>query len=142
MLGKSTKGFFASKFNIFLVFALTALLLTFGVVTGVVTVPRFRNNDTVHRPSSSDLARYAVISENFADPCLVNDGNGTWYAFATRTDDKVHVKMASAPESNISEWTLHKGYDPLPKLGAWANTKIADPAVWAPYVVASVGILP
>ncbi len=140
------KAFLTSKINLLLIVTVVSLLITFGIVTGVVTVPGFQdqdhdndNDNSSTSTNNTDRAHYAVIPENFADPCLINDGKGTWYAFATRTNDKVHVQMASAPESDISKWTLHEGHDALPTLGKWV-AKIDDPAVWAPYVVNTVGV--
>ena len=143
MVRKTVIACHASKIDLFLVFTVMALLIVFGILTSVVTVPAFRKNGSASNSStgSSDLARYAVIPENFPDPCLINDWEGKWYAFATRTNNLVHVQVASAPQDNISEWTLHEGYDALPTLGAWAATQLTDSAVWAPYVVNTVSLL-
>ncbi|ETI19688.1 hypothetical protein G647_08701 [Cladophialophora carrionii CBS 160.54] len=81
-----------------------------------------------------------AISSNFPDPGLALDtstrtsGNGsqhgTWYAFSTQTGE-INVQMASSPD--FSSWTLHRGYDALPTLPAWAR-KPPDAGVWAPDV--------
>src|ERR1700712_1683719 len=59
MVKKPIKVSFTSKANTILVFAVAALLITFCVVTGVVTVPGFRD-DGSPTTSNGDLARYAV----------------------------------------------------------------------------------
>ncbi|KAK4939369.1 hypothetical protein LTR10_020356 [Elasticomyces elasticus] len=76
-------------------------------------------------------SEYAVIASNFADPCLLSV-DGVFYAFATRPNPSLHVQVASAKD--ISDWTLHEGYDAMPTLPGWALQE-GDAAVWAPQVV-------
>jgi hypothetical protein len=138
-----TRTFLCSKVNILLLLVFIALLIVFGTITGLITIPDFRHKHSTGNgadfDSTFDRARWAVIPSNFPDPCLINDGD-TWYAFATRTTPEIHIQMATAPYSDISNWTLRNGFDALPTLGAWAASHIQDPAVWAPYVVNMVSV--
>lgn len=70
-----------------------------------------------------------AVTTNFPDPCLAFE-NGTWYAFSTQSQ-KINVQLASTPD--FTSWTLHTGFDALPKLPAWARLP-PDGAVWAPDV--------
>ncbi len=66
--------------------------------------------------SSSPVAE-PVIKANFPDPCLAQSKSGTWYAFSTHNEN-INVQVASSEDFNT--WTLHRGYDALPKLPSWA----------------------
>jgi len=68
-----------------------------------------------------------VINSNFPDPSVVQDHDGTWYAFATNTGGK-NVPVAKAPDVP-GPWTMLSN-DLMPNPGAWSNGK----NVWAPDV--------
>lgn len=68
-----------------------------------------------------------IIDINFPDPAVVQDTDGTWYAFATDANGK-NVESASAP-SVSGPWTV-LGNDLLSTVGAWSN----GANVWAPDV--------
>jgi hypothetical protein len=77
-----------------------------------------------------DPARYAVIKENLADPCLVTDVGGKHYTFATGNATLgINVQIASALSNELSQWTIHRGQDALPVLKEW---------VFQPNVIAQV----
>ncbi|KAJ9609947.1 hypothetical protein H2200_006277 [Cladophialophora chaetospira] len=100
------------------------LLLTALSITAAIGYTE--SNNRAISPSE-----YAVIKSNFADPCLLSVDE-MFYAFATRSDPSLHVQVASAKD--ISDWTLHEGYDAMPTLPRWAVQE-GDAAVWAPEVV-------
>ena len=142
------RSFFSSKVNTLLVFSVASLTVVLGFVVGFVTAPRFQaddekdgNGSNGNGTSNSKLsnpdntARYAVVKENFPDPCLVMDWTsqsaGAWYAFATR-NSQVHVQLASS--SNMAHWTYHDGYDAMPTPGAWVASTLDDSEIWAPSV--------
>ena len=129
-------SFFSHKLN-------RALLLIFIACVIAISLVDVRGNHhkavNAAQSMQQDPAKYAVIKENFADPCLGVDDDGTYYAFATgNATIGINVQVASAPSTNLSDWTLHKGQDALPVLGSWAlqPNKIAQ--VWAPEVVQRV----
>ncbi|CZR59235.1 related to endo-arabinase [Phialocephala subalpina] len=68
-----------------------------------------------------------AININFPDPAVMQDTDGTWYAFATNGNGK-NVQSASAPSIN-GPWTVLNN-DLLPTVGAWSN----GANVWAPDV--------
>lgn len=107
--------------------AIICLLLT---ILSTATVIK-HSGPTTRTASTSE---YAVIQSNFADPCLISV-DGVFYAFATRPNPSLHVQVASAKD--ISDWTLHEGYDAMPMLPKWALQE-GDAAVWAPEVVQRV----
>ncbi|KAI1614483.1 glycosyl hydrolase [Exophiala viscosa] len=96
------------------------------VLLTIIAIPHSASNVKTASPSE-----YAVIPSNFADPCLLSV-DGMFYAFATRPNPSLHVQVASAKD--ISDWTLHEGYDAMPTLPKWALQE-GDAAVWAPEVV-------
>jgi hypothetical protein len=108
----------------------TVVCLLFLLILSTATAVKFS------RPSRHTASpyEYAVINSNFADPCLLNV-DGMFYAFATRANPSLHIQVASAKE--ISDWTLHEGYDAMPSLPKWALQN-GDAAVWAPEVVQRV----
>lgn len=105
-----------------------AVLLLIVLFT-VIAIPSSSSN--VEKVSASE---YAIVKSNFADPCLLSV-DGVFYAFATRPNPSLHVQVASAKD--ISDWTLHEGYDAMPTLPRWALQE-GDAAVWAPEVVQRV----
>jgi beta-xylosidase len=67
-----------------------------------------------------------LISIDFPDPSIVQDSDGTWYAFATNGNNhKVQVASASSPSG---PWSVLDNAYPLPTPGAWPNGQ----NVWAP----------
>jgi beta-xylosidase len=68
-----------------------------------------------------------VISVNFPDPSIVQDSDGTWYAFGT-TNGVVNVQVASA-SSPAGPWTVLSN-NLLPTTGSWSD----GTNVWAPDV--------
>lgn len=68
-----------------------------------------------------------AININFPDPSVLQDTDGTWYAFATNGNGK-NVQSASAPDIS-GPWTVLSN-DLLPTVGAWSN----GANVWAPDV--------
>lgn len=141
---RRVRQFLSSNVNIALLSACIALVVALAVVLALVTVPDLKKDDGGTKnlpgtdiPINNDGAKYAVIKEDFPDPCIVwqgniHDGRDQWWAFATR-DTKVNVRVASA--QNMSHWTYHEGLDAMPTIGKWAARQLADPAVWAPSVV-------
>ena len=135
------KQLFSNKLNVSLLASFVALLITLAFVLGLVAVPNFKHNDVAKVPGTdipvnNDAAEYAVIEENFPDPCMVFSwDDGQWYAFATRNSE-VNVQVASAP--NMSHWTYHDGYDAMPQAGKWVANQINDTQVWAPTVTKRV----
>jgi beta-xylosidase len=68
-----------------------------------------------------------VISKDFPDPSIMQDADGTWYAFATSGNGKkVQVAQAAAPSG---PWT-YLNMDLLPNAGPWSTSK----NTWAPDV--------
>ncbi|KAI9746482.1 MAG: hypothetical protein M1818_000195 [Claussenomyces sp. TS43310] len=78
-----------------------------------------------HRESDTDDV--PVIDQNFPDPAIFQDGNGSYYAYATNGNG-VNVQTASAP-ALTGPWTVLSGWDAMPNLPAWTSG-----AVWAPDV--------
>ena len=133
MTSSRLKSLFASKITLSLLLTFFALLITFAIVLGLVTVPGFEGKSFSN--TTSTAARYAVIKQNFPDPCLIQpNSTGRYYAFATR-NTHVNVQVASTPSTNISEWTYHDGHDALPNPGPWTATHLKDAQVWAPSVM-------
>jgi len=69
-----------------------------------------------------------ISSVNFADPSIVEDIDGRWYAFATNDNPGPNVPVANArcPEG---PWTVLSA-DIFPTAGAWSN----GANIWAPDV--------
>jgi hypothetical protein len=125
-----------------------AVSLTAAVLFVLVLRRNLQSNHTDGGPGSgepwdadysargrSKLAeQYALVNENFPDPCFI-ESNGTFYAFATRNSSAVNIQVASASIDSITNWTFHDGTDALPDPGPWTAKQLGDIAVWAPSVV-------
>jgi beta-xylosidase len=81
-----------------------------------------------------------VISVDFADPDLLQDGN-KWWAFASNNHKTIAaiggklINVQVANSSDFNSWSVI-GSDALPIVGAWADPKAGGQgaAVWAPSV--------
>ena len=125
-----------SKITICLLLTFIVLIITLGIVLGLVTIPNFEHDSSTS--DNSAAIQYAVIKQNFPDPCLIQPGSaGNYYAFATR-NTKVNVQVASTPSTDISEWTYHDGHDALPYPAKWTATQLKDVQVWAPSVMEKI----
>ncbi|CRG92681.1 hypothetical protein PISL3812_09745 [Talaromyces islandicus] len=71
-----------------------------------------------------------VLDSDFADPCLVQLSNGTWYAFATTTGS-INIQMAYSDD--FENWHLASNYDALP--GPFPSWVYSSPQTWAPDVI-------
>ncbi|KAI1415374.1 glycoside hydrolase family 43 protein [Hypoxylon sp. FL1857] len=69
-----------------------------------------------------------AFDQDFADPSVFEDEDGTWYAFGTTGDDK-HIQVATA-ECLYGKWSLLDDIDVLPKPAAWTTGR----NTWAPDV--------
>jgi hypothetical protein len=99
------------------------------------------SGNDISAPDRSRLAvKYAMINENFPDPCFI-ESDGTFYAFATRNSSTANIQVASAPGDNVRNWTYYAFHDALPDPGVWTAKYLNDVAVWAPSVVEVVRIL-
>ena len=136
MASSRVRSLFASKVTLSLIILFVSLLITFAVVLGLVTIPNFKDKDKASSTSSSsNPALYAVIKQNFPDPCLIKPSSqDDHYAFATR-NSKVNIQVASTNNGSISDWTYHENHDALPDPGKWVATQIPDAQVWAPSVM-------
>jgi beta-xylosidase len=68
-----------------------------------------------------------LIDHDFPDPSIVQDTDGTWYAFATASGlQNIQAARASTPSG---PWT-HLNQDVLPNTGAWTSNYSS----WAPDV--------
>jgi beta-xylosidase len=83
-------------------------------------------NITFLDPTSQ--AKTPVLDRDFPDPSLVQDSNGTWYAFATSGGGKSGIQVASAPAPE-GPWK-YLDIDALPNSGAWTTGRDN----WAPDV--------
>lgn len=84
--------------------------------------PRFSKSQV--RSAALDPA----ISITFADPSILQDTDGAWYAFATNNNPGPNVPVARA-SSPAGPWTVLPN-DLMPTPGAWSNGQ----NVWAPDV--------
>lgn len=75
-----------------------------------------------------------AIDVDFADPCLVQLPNGTWYAFGT-TNNVINIQMAYSED--FVNWSLASNYDALP--GPFPSWIYESPQTWAPDVIQRVG---
>lgn len=130
------RTFFGSTRNRVLVGAIGVLTLVLIIIVPVVKLVCFKPEDPLQKAINlaAEAARYSVLKTNFPDPCLI-EVDGSYHAFATRSkaNASLNVQAASATE-DIADWTLHEGYDALPRLPPWV--KAGDgAAVWAPQVV-------
>jgi hypothetical protein len=67
-----------------------------------------------------------LISFNFPDPSILQDSDGTWYAFATNGNN--HNVQAASASSPSGPWSVLDNAYPLPTPGAWSNGQ----NFWAP----------
>ncbi|KAJ5980604.1 glycosyl hydrolase [Penicillium waksmanii] len=91
--------------------------LLFSVVSAILM-----NGFSVAQPTR-------VIDSDFADPCVIQTGDG-YYAFAT-SGNGVNVQIASS--SNFASWQLLSGNDAMP--GPFPSWVASTPAIWAPDVI-------
>ncbi|KAJ3125784.1 hypothetical protein HK100_010602 [Physocladia obscura] len=68
-----------------------------------------------------------AIAQDFADPSIMLDSGGTWYAVATSGNGKT-VQQASSQD--FYHWTIIN--DALPAVGAWVDP--TNTGIWAPEV--------
>jgi hypothetical protein len=124
--------FYCTNRNHVLILVLLIFVISFGIV--IPLVDEHADLDRNRGPT-----KYAVIRENFPDPCLATDLDGKYYAFATGNESiGINIQIASALSTNLSQWTLHKHKDALPVLGSWALQPHSIAQVWAPEVVQRV----
>lgn len=94
-----------------------ALIFPFPLLITSLTLP----SSHLHKRSEAG----PVLPSNFPDPCLVNVF-GTWYAFAT-TSDNVNIPIATAPWNGFQgKWELvtdanGNAVDAFPNVPAWVN---------------------
>jgi beta-xylosidase len=86
------------------------------------------NSSPFQSPQRRATAINPVISTNFADPSILQDSDGTWYAFATNNNPGPNVPAASAPAPS-GPWSVLSN-DLMPSPGAWSTGQ----NVWAPDV--------
>lgn len=110
---------------IFLTCGRNAVFLT---VAALLALTQEANSSPLHNLQSRATAINPVISSNFADPSILQDSDGTWYAFATNNNPGPNVPAASAP-APAGPWTVLSN-DLMPNPGAWSNGN----NVWAPDV--------
>ena len=106
----------------------TALLLSLEIYTLAAPI---RNGQL---PPSFSVE--AVLPTSFADPCIIQESSGTWWAFASNgTGANVPVALSQ----DFAHWQeysqQHSHFDALPHPGAWAAPV---PLVWAPDVAQMV----
>ena len=81
------------------------------------------------------VAPVDVVQQNFPDPGLFHDSDGTWYSYATRTiGTTINIPVAKSPD--WTNWSVikdssGKNYDALPKMPSWVAS---NPNAWAPDV--------
>ena len=102
----------------------TALLLSLEVYTTIASPVPVASPQQL-QPS---FTTGPVLPDGFADPCIVQTPNGTWWAFASNnTGQNVPIALSQ----DFQTWELQNGFDALPDPGAWT----AKPSlVWAPDV--------
>ncbi|KAJ5573972.1 Glycoside hydrolase family 43 [Penicillium hispanicum] len=146
------KGLFARPWArrgiaIFSVLVFLGVALIVLVITLPIVLTRERDNDqgndlgdhwTPYVPKHDDPSYQ--VSENhpvyavhdFPDPGLIQH-NGTWYAFGTnpKKNDPHTIHVPVATSTNFVNWTLHEGYDAMPKIGNWEK----QVNHWAPDVI-------
>ncbi|KAI1376599.1 glycoside hydrolase family 43 protein [Hypoxylon crocopeplum] len=69
-----------------------------------------------------------VFNQDFADPSILQDENGTWYAFGTASNGK-QIQVATGG-TLYRQWSLLEDIDALPQPGAWTTGR----NTWAPDV--------
>jgi hypothetical protein len=107
-----------------------------SVITQVTGRVPFINGLFQHRRSRI-ASKWALIDENFPDPCLIESGE-LLYAFATRNSSAVNIQVARGRAAKPGVWTLDANHDALPDPGPWTAKTLDDIAVWAPSVVEMV----
>ncbi|KAI2606541.1 glycoside hydrolase family 43 protein [Hypoxylon sp. NC1633] len=70
----------------------------------------------------------AVFDQDFPDPSILQDEDGTWYAFGTAGNGK-QVQVATG-ENLYQGWSLLRDVDALPQSAAWTTGR----NTWAPDV--------
>lgn len=134
-------GFFQRRRNRIVIGITGIIIIILVILIPVLQQLYFKPKREAEAPikAAAEASTYAVVKANFPDPCLI-EVNGAFYAFATRSLSNVslNIQAASATES-ISRWTLHEGYDALPKLPPWVKSS-SDSGVWAPQVVQRVSM--
>ena len=91
--------------------------------TAVPLAARDKSSDSDSNNSPIDL----LLDHDFPDPSIVQDTDGTWYAFATASGiQNIQAARASTPSG---PWT-HLSQDILPNTGAWTSNFSS----WAPDV--------
>ncbi|KAK4462374.1 glycosyl hydrolase, partial [Cladorrhinum samala] len=85
-------------------------------------------------PLSTAHPQSTLGNRNFPDPSITYDpSTDKWYAFATQSDDDIHVQVASSSSfPSGSDWTYLPRTDILPVPGKWVNS--SQPEIWAPDV--------
>lgn len=83
-----------------------------------------------------------VVQQNFPDPGLFLDSDGTWYSYATRTIGTT-INIPVAKSSDWSSWSVvtdssGRNYDALPTMPSWVDS---TPNAWAPDVQKLVSLL-
>ncbi len=111
------------------------LLLPRGLATagllGFLASQTAQATPTVGRTAAIALnatsTKSPLMDRDFADPSMLQDADGQWYAFATNGNGKnVQVARAARPEG---PWT-YLDHDALPSPGAWTDGR----NTWAPDV--------
>ncbi|KAL8383155.1 hypothetical protein RB595_006760 [Gaeumannomyces hyphopodioides] len=69
-----------------------------------------------------------AMSVDFPDPAIVQDKDGSWYAFGTSGNSK-NIQVATAPAAT-GPWTYLSQTEPLPNPGNWTTGR----NTWAPDV--------
>ncbi|KAI1100156.1 glycoside hydrolase family 43 protein [Jackrogersella minutella] len=69
-----------------------------------------------------------VFDQQFADPSVIEDADGTWYAFGTAGNGE-HVQVAVG-DGLYGDWGLLNGTDALPQPASWTTGR----NTWAPDV--------
>ncbi|KAK3072057.1 hypothetical protein LTR53_007529 [Teratosphaeriaceae sp. CCFEE 6253] len=143
-----------------LVTAAAVLVLSLAVVAIAlaVTLNHHAHRDARSKPLGSSTRSSpirAALGDNFPDPEILYH-QGMWYAFATNNAAGILKRPENASSyeygtSNVQiatstdflRWDLlNSSHDPLPKVGAWANTGLTRLSpyipranVWAPAVI-------
>ncbi|PIL25287.1 hypothetical protein GSI_13176 [Ganoderma sinense ZZ0214-1] len=78
----------------------------------------------VATPMKRTVSNGAAINKNFADPGLMLNSNGVWYAYSTTSSSGL-VPMSNS--TNFKTWT--KPTNVLTSVGAWATGAVWDPDV-------------
>lgn len=106
----------------------TALLLALEIYVTASPVPM------PAPPPSAFFSSNPVVTQAFADPCIIQESNGTYWAFASNNTIQ-NVPIALSHDFN--EWQMQPNFDALNHPGNWTAEV---PAVWAPDVVELVSL--